>query len=127
VRIWNAPKVQVLGKSFPLNIFKLCALPPSSYRLRHAPADGWQNACANGRVNRRSVGAGIPGDIDASAPLGSHPTKEVRGFDTETIPEETEESEDSLYGVDSTMETESKRHSGISAPERTPTHTPKPV
>jgi hypothetical protein len=65
--------------------------------------------------------------MEATAPLGSHPTKEVRGFDTETIPEETEESDDSLYAVDSTMGTDSKRHSAISAPERTPTQTPKPV
>jgi hypothetical protein len=72
-------------------------------------------------------GPGIPGEIDASAPLGSHPTKEVRGFDTETIPEETEESDDSLYAVDSTMGSDSKRHSAVSAIERTPTATPKPI
>jgi hypothetical protein len=65
--------------------------------------------------------------LDPSAPLASHPTKEVRGFDTETIPEETEESDDSLYGVDSTIGSDSKRHSAVSALEPHPHPTSKPL
>ncbi|KAF2671879.1 hypothetical protein BT63DRAFT_476718 [Microthyrium microscopicum] len=50
-------------------------------------------------------------------PLNAHPIhKEVRGFDVETIPEDTE-SEDSLYAAGSSIGTESKRHSGVSAQE----------
>jgi hypothetical protein len=43
--------------------------------------------------------------------------KEVRGFDAETIPEVSEEESDSLYGIDSAMGSDSKRHSIVSAPE----------
>ena len=44
--------------------------------------------------------------------------KEVRGFDAETIPEVSEEeTEDSLYGIDSALGSDSKRHSVVSAPE----------
>jgi hypothetical protein len=44
------------------------------------------------------------------------PTKDARGFDTETIPEESE-TEDSLYAVESVAGSESKRHSNVSAPD----------
>jgi len=44
------------------------------------------------------------------------PQKEVRGFDAETIPEVSEES-DSLYGINSSLATESKRVSVASGPE----------
>jgi hypothetical protein len=86
-------------------------LPPPVLGATQAHAAGIATTTTN------MTGAANAVSRDAVPPPMAPVRKEVRGFDAETIPEVSEEESDSLYGIDSAMGTESKRHSVVSAPE----------
>jgi hypothetical protein len=89
-------------------------LPTSPYGVDCWPEFDTDGANPHRDIEAAAVAAGEPlhdnDHLGAGGGLARTPTphKEVRGFDAETIPEESEDSEDSLYAADSSIATEAR-------------------